>query len=563
MGFSLKFIMKKLRWQILVVILTLGVVGVLLLTQQPGQQVTVAQPATGGIYTEALIGSLSRLNPLIDQNNPADRDIDRLIFSSLIKFDAGGIPIPDLADPWGVSQDGKIYNFPIRSDAFWHDGQPVTTDDVIFTLGLIKSGASLFPQDVRDMWEKVQINRLNDKMIQFVLPESFAPFLDYLTFGMLPKHLLETTAPDQIAASPFNLAPIGTGPYRFERLIIENGQVLGVELRAFDKYYGKKPYIEQVVFRYYPTSVAGLDAYHQGEVLGISEITPDVLPQSLADVNLSVYTGRLPELSLVMLNLNNPEVPFFQDANLRRALLMALNRQMIVNKILQGQAILADGPLFPNSWAYYDNIEHVDFLPEDAIALLKNNGYKIPASGDDVRVDKDGKPLEFTLIHPDDSLHTVVAQLIQKNWAAAGVKVTLEALPYDSLFNDRLTPRKYQAALVDLNLARSPDPDPYPFWHQSEMTGGQNYAQWDNRAASEYIEQARINPDVTVRTRLYRNFQVIFARELPALPLYFPVYTYGVDRQVFAVQMPALFDPSDRFLTVSDWYLVTRRSQSP
>jgi peptide/nickel transport system substrate-binding protein len=240
---------------------------------------------------------------------------------------------------------------------------------------------------------------------------------------------------------------------------------------------------------------------------------------------------------------------------------MALNRQMIVNKILQGQAILADGPLFPNTWAYYDNIEHVDFVPEDAIALLKNNGYKIPASGEDVRVNKDGKSLEFTLIHPDDALHTAIAQLIQKNWAAVGVKVTLEALPYDTLFNDRLTPRKYQAALVDLNLARSPDPDPYPFWHQSEMTGGQNYSQWDNRDASEYIEQARINPDIIVRTRLYRNFQVVFARELPALPLYFPVYNYGVARQVFGVQVPALFDPSDRFLTISNWYLVTSRNQ--
>lgn len=550
--------MKKLRWQILVVVLTLVVVGALLLTQQPGPQATAPQPTTGGIYTEALIGSVSRLNPLIDQNNPPDRDIDRLIFSSLIRFDASGIAIPDLADPWGVSPDGKIYNFPIRSNAVWHDGQPVTTDDVIFTLDLIKNDASLFSPDVREMWKQVQVNRMNDKMIQFVLPESFAPFLDYLTFGVLPRHLLQTTAPDQIAASSFNLTPVGTGPYRFERLIVENGQVQGVELRAFDRYYGKRPYIEQVIFRYYETSAAALEAYRNGQVMGISEITPDVLAQSLADPNMAVYTSRLPELSLVLFNLNNPEVPFFQDANLRRALLMALNRQMIVNKILQGQAILADGPLLPNSWAYYDGMEHINFVPEDAVALLKNEEYRIPASGENVREDKDGNPLSFSLIHPDDALHTSIAQLIQKNWAAVGVAVELEALPYDTLFNDRLTPRKYEAALIDLNLAQSPDPDPYPFWHQSEMTGGQNYAQWDNRTASEYIEQARVNPDLTVRTRLYRNFQVIFARELPALPLYFPVYSYGVDRQVFAVQMPSLFNPSDRFLTVSDWYLVTR-----
>ena len=294
--------------------------------------------------------------------------------------------------------------------------------------------------------------------------------------------------------------------------------------------------------------------------MGISEITPDALPQSLLDSHLSLYTSRLPELSLVLFNLNNPETPFLQDANLRRALLMALNRQMIVNKIMQGQAILADGPLFPNTWAYYENIEHIDFAPEDALSLLKSNGYKIPAGSQNIRADKDGKPLAFTLIHPDDPLHTAIAKLIQENWETIGVKVTLEALPYEALLNDRLTSRKYEAALIDLNLSGSPDPDPYPFWHQSEITGGQNYSQWDNRAASEYIEQARVTADITERTRLYRNFQVIFSKELPALPLYYPVYTYAVDQQVFGVQIPALFDPSDRFSTVANWYLVTRRT---
>lgn len=551
--------MKKLRWQILVIVVTLVVVGVLLLTQQQGP-ISFPRPTTGGIYTEALIGSLSRLNPLIDQNNASDRDIDRLIFSGLIKFDARGMPVPDLADSWGVSQDGTIYNFSIRPQAVWQDGQPVTSDDVIFTLDLIKSDSSLLPQDVRDMWKQVQVKKLNDKTLQFVLPEPFAPFLDYLTFGMLPKHLLESTPPDQLAAAPFNLSPVGTGPYHFERLIVENGQVKGVELRAFDNYYGKKPFIEQIILRYYPSSAAALDAYRQGQVLGISEITPDILPQALAEPNLSLYTGRLPELSLVLFNLNNAEVPFLQDVKLRRALMMALNRQMIVDKVLDGQAILADGPLFPNTWAYYDNIEHIAFDPEGAIALLKANGYKIPASGGDVRVNKDGKSLEITLVHPDDDLHTAIAQLIQKNWAAVGMKVNLEPVSYDSLLNDRLAPHVFQAALVDLNLVRLRDPDPYPFWHQSAATGGQNYGQWDNRSASEYIEQARVNPDFEARTRLYRNFQVVFSKELPALTLYYPVYSYGVDRQVLGLQMPPLFDTSDRFLTISDWYLVTRRS---
>jgi peptide/nickel transport system substrate-binding protein len=550
---------KKLRWQILVVVVTILVVVGLLITQEPGQQVFAPRPSEGGIYTEALVGSLSRLNPLLDQHNPADRDINRLLFSGLVTFDARGLPTPALADSWGVSQDGTIYNFSIRSNAVWHDGKPVVVDDVIFTLDMLKSDASIFPADVKEMWKQVKVTKLNDKTIQFILPEPFAPFLDYLTFGLLPKHILDAIPADQLAAAPFNLNPVGTGPYRFERLIVENGQVAGVELRSFDKFYGRKAYIDQMIFRYYPTASAALDAYRQGQVLAISQITPDILTQALVEPGLSIYTGRLPELSMVLFNLNNAEVPFLKDANLRRALLMGLNRQQIVDKLLLGQAIIADGPIFPGTWAYDEKVEHLVYDPDTATNLLKSGEYKIPATGGDVRADKDGKLLEFTLLHPDDPLHASIAQIIQSNWAKLGVKVNLEAVAYDALVNDHLASRTYQAALIDLNLARTPDPDPYPFWHQSEATGGQNYSQWDNRVASEYIEQARVSPDFTERARLYRNFQVIFAKELPALPLYYPVYSYGISRQVLGAQMPPLFDTSDRFLTISDWYLVTRR----
>ncbi len=552
--------MKKLRWQLLVVLVTLVAVAVLLFTQDPGsQQVFVSQPASGGIYSEALIGSISRLNPLLDLNNPADRDIDRLIFSGLIRFDARGMPTADLAESWGVSQDGTIYNFSIRPNAVWHDGQPVTSDDIIFTIDLIKNDVTFFSLDVRELWKQVEVKRLNDKTLQFVLPEPYAPFLDYLTFGVLPKHLLGSIPPDQIPAAEFNLMPIGSGPYKFDRLVISGGQVSGVELSVFENYYGDKPFMEQVVFRYYPSSAAALAAFRDGEVLAISQITSDVLPDALAEPALSIYTGRLPEMSLILINHANPEKPFLADANLRRALLMATNRQRMVDQLLSGQAIVADGPIFPGTWAYYENIEHVIYDPQAAIELLKKNQFAIPASGGNTRADKDGNLLDFTLLHPDDALHTAMAESIQQTWAQVGVNVTLEAMPYEQMVNERIIPRKFQAALIDLNLARLPDPDPYPFWHQSEATGGQNFSGWDNRTASEYLEQARVNTDFELRTRLYRNFQVVFARELPALPLYYPVYSYGVSQQVLGVQMPPLFDTSDRFLTISEWYLVTRR----
>jgi peptide/nickel transport system substrate-binding protein len=267
----------------------------------------------------------------------------------------------------------------------------------------------------------------------------------------------------------------------------------------------------------------------------------------------------MPQMTFVLFNLKNTEVPFLQEAKVRRALMLAINRSYIINSFLQGQAIVNDSPILPNSWAFYDGTEHFQYDPEAAISLLKGEGYVIPAGGGDIRA-KEGTSLSFTMMHPDDAIHTKIAETIRDEWASIGVYVELQAVPPETLYLDSLPSRAYQAALVDLDLSRTPDPDPYPFWHQAEATGGQNYSQWDNRAASEYLEQARVTADYTLRGKLYRNFQVIFAKELPALPLFVPVYSYGVDAQVEGVQVGALYDPADRLATFTSWYLLTRRA---
>lgn len=549
--------MKKLRWQILIILLTGLFVGVLLLTQQPQIQQTTNQPQTGGTYTEAIIGSFQRLNPLLDSYNQADRDVDRLLFTSLVRFDAQGMARAELAESWGISKDGMTYNFSIRDNAVWQDGQPLTVDDIIFTIDLMRSDESVLASDIKSFWQEVTIQKLDDYNIQFRLPEPFAPFIDYLNFGILPKHLLENLSFNQIVESSFNLQPVGSGPYKLDRLIVENNSVAGVVLSPNADYFLGKPYIEQIIFRYYPDSASAYTAYLDKEVQGISQVTADILPQVLSEEGLSVYTGRRPELALVLLNLNNSKVEFLQDANVRWALMQGLNRSFIINRILNGQAIVADSPILPGSWAHYNDAP-IEYDQEGALNLLKTAGYTFEQEADTVRA-KDGVYLRFTLVHPDDQLHTLIAQAIQKDWAQLGVDVTLEPVAYEKLIDERLVQRNYEAALVDINLNRSPDPDPYPFWDQAQATGGQNYSQWNNNTASEYLEQARIDFDITERARLYNNFQVVFRKEMPAILLYYPVYSYAVDAKVQGIQMGPIYDPSDRLDNVKDWYLIVRR----
>ncbi len=539
--------------------LALIAIGVLLFSQEQPlipDGVPQDQPVVGGVYSEALVGSPIRLNPVLDFYNQVDFDLNRLIFSGLVRFDDRGLPHGELADSWGIAKDGRSYSFSIRPNAFWHDGTPVTSADVIFTINLMKDEAIPIPHDLHEFWQQVEVVALDDKTLQFRLAEAFSPFLDYLTVGILPSHLLASLSTDELIDSPYNLQPVGSGPYRFKSLEASENQITGVLLEASSNYYGDQPFIQELHFRFYQDAESALTAFEQGEVMGVGYIPTDLIGRALANEEMQIFTGRLPKINLVYLNLDNKDLPFFKELEIRRALMMAINRDWIINHIMGGQAILANGPIFPENWAFYGGGSRVTFDPDQALEIIKQAGYTIPASGGRSR-EKDGYRLEFELAFPDQQPYPAIAEEIQQDWGRIGVIVTLKAVPYAELLEKYLQPRTYQAALVELDLSRSPDPDPYPFWHQAQITSGQNYAQWDDRQVSEYLEQARVLDDYNERTRRYRNFQVRFATEMPALMLYYPTYSYGVVRSVFGVSMGPLHDPSDRFGNIVSWYLQT------
>lgn len=556
--------MKKLRLPLLIAIIALAAISILLISQKPVLLQPVSQPvvkpAEGGIYSEGIVGTFMRLNPVLDYFNSADRVVDHLLFSGMLRIDDRGLPQADLATSWGISRDGTIYNFSLNPKAVWHDGEPVTSDDVIFTIQMMTSDDSPIPTDIRDFWKQIEVIRLDEKTIQFKLPEPYAPFMDYLIFGLLPSHLLGDLSMADLIDNPFNLQPVGSGPYRLDHLITTDGQVTGVVLSAFKDYYPQGAYIDQIAVRYYPDSIAAFSAYQAGDISGIGDVTSDILPEVLKEKGLSIYTTRLPVMSMILMNLGDDQVKFFQDVNVRKALMIGLNRQGMIDTLQSGQAILADGPIFPGTWAYYDGIEHYLYNPNQAISLLRDAGYTIPAAGGVTRTSEDGTALSFELLFPDDHEHVELANKIKQDWSTLGVQVTLTPLAYDQLVSEHLDTRNYQAALVDLNLSQTPDPDPYPFWHQTQISSGQNYSKWDDRQASEFLEQARITTDLSERTRLYNNFQVRWSQELPALPLFYPVYTYAVSTDVHGVSIGPILEPADRFNQVTNWYLVTSRS---
>jgi peptide/nickel transport system substrate-binding protein len=552
--------MMRFRWQILIAVVGVVLVVLLILVLRgSGAPVSTVTPAPrGGEYKEAIVGALQRLNPILDVRNPADHDVDRLIFSGLVRFDSSGAPVADLAQGWNVSDGGKTYTLEIRPGAVWQDGYPVTAKDVVYTFGLFQQDGYPGRADLATLWKTVKIEALSATSVRFTLPEPYAPFLDYLATGLLPEHLLGGADVKKLDGMTFNLKPVGSGPFKVETLILKGDTITGVTLVPFAGYYGEKPHLDKIDFLYYPTHAEAFAALQSGEVMGFGGLTPEELNTALKQPNWNVYTARLPQSSLVFLNLKNNDVPFFQDRQIRQALMLAIDRQRIIDSTLSGQAIEAVGPILRGSWAADPNLLPVSFEPEEAARLLDSAGWILPAGatpGTDayVRKNKDAS-LAFTLLYAEGQPQEQVAQALQAQWAKVGVKVTLKPANIRSLNEDNLTPRTYQAALVDLDMAPYPDPDPYPFWNQTQSPEGQNYSQLDDRAISELLEEARTDANPDNRARLYLTFQYRFAYQIPALFLWHPVYSYAVDARIGGITSGPLYDVSERLESANEWY---------
>ncbi|MGQ9522167.1 MAG: ABC transporter substrate-binding protein [Anaerolineae bacterium] len=516
---------------------------------------TITVPAVGGTYVEGVAGFPHAINPLLAAYNDVDRDLCALVYSGLTRMNSRGEVEPDLALKWEVSLDGLTYIFHLRRGLHWPDGAPLNADDVLFTIGLMQDPDFPGPPDLGALWRTVQVFKDDEQTVRFVLSEPFAPFLDYTTVGLLPAHLLEGVRAADLPSLDFNLRPVGSGPFQMAEVETRQGDMVSALLKPNPKYHRPKPYLEGIRFRFYPSYQSAFRAFQAGEVEGVGQILLSELPQAQQEADLNLYSAPLADQALIFLNLaKKNELPFFQEKEVRQALLYGLDRQGLVEGVLKGQAIVAHSPILAETWAYYEGIRRYEYDPQKARALLDGAGWTLPPGGK-VRT-KGELGLSFTLLSSTDPIHIAVAQEVARQWQAIGVDVHVVVVPPLDL-RDALERRDYQAALVELALPGNPDP--YPLWHQTQITTGQNYAGLDHRRISEVIETARITTDPTRQAALYREFQELFADEVPAVLLYQPIYTYGVDRKVQGVQIGPLMTPSDRLATIPSWYIATRR----
>jgi peptide/nickel transport system substrate-binding protein len=496
------------------------------------------------------------LNPLLSGFNPADEDLCSLVFSGLTRLNQYGEVEPDLARSWDIAPNGLSYTFHLRPNVTWHDGTPVTADDVILTIRLLQDPEFPGPAELGgNMWRTVKLEKVDRRTVRFTLAEPYAPFLDYTTVGILPSHRIAGTYAVDLPWAEFNLAPVGSGPFQVQDIESEDGTIVSIVLEQFPDYYRAPPYLDRIQFRFYPSSRAALTAYEEGEVEGVAQVREDDLTRARESGALNLFSAQIAENAMVFLNIDRADVPFFREPEVRQALMHALDRERIIDEVLGGQALVSNSPILPGTWAHSPDAYAYRYDPEQAGVLLDETGWVTTTQTTGVR-NRGGDPLAFTLLTSNDPRREVVAEVIAEQWADIGVDVTVNSVSNAGII-EALENRDFQAALVHLRLAG--DPDPYPFWHETQVDGGQNYTGFAHRRISEVTERARVTTSRNRREELYEEFQDLFAEQLPSLPLYVPVYTYGVDERINDVQIGPLMHPSDRFRTVLDWWIVHRR----
>ena len=532
------------QWPLLVA-LFLGVIAIAVLW------LIVANPldSSGGKdseqrYVEAIVGSPARVNPLFATLNDTDRDLAALVFSGLTRLGPDGQVLPDLAESWEISDDGLTYTFHIRRDVDWHTGAPFTAEDAVFTYGLLADPELPSDPTLGQLWRQVSCEAGDEFTLLCKLTDPFAPFLSYTTISLLPKHVLDGTTAATIAESPFNQAPVGTGPFRLAQL----DQTKAI-LRANPTYYGEPPAIDEIEFRFYPDPSTAAAALSRGDVQGL------LLGPSASQEDFDLLTGTdglraytANRTTYTVLFLNNSQPPF-DNRVLRQAVALSINMDDVIRDLLGGRAVRADSPMIPGTWAYNPQLEPQTHDPDTASKLLNSAGWEKTETG--IR-QKEGQELRVDLKTDKDPLRRDLAEEIASQLEEVGIRVTVTSEGSD-LVRESLTLHQYQAAIFGLDPG--PDPDPYPVWHSSQVEepAAGNLAGYQSVDADRVIEEARQSTDLDKRQALYYTFQQKFLEDVPSVLLYYPVLTYFVAEEVQNLELGTLFQPASRFANVTEW----------
>ncbi len=518
-------------------------------------------PKLGGEYTEGMVGQPRFINPILAQTNDIDSDLSSIIYSSLLKLNPEGELVNDLAESYEIGEDNLSYVFHIKKGVKWHarkeleweDRKDLTADDIIYTIQAIQDPE--FNSTLRANWTGVRTEKIDDYTVKFILKNSYSPFLNNLTFGILPKHLWSLISTSEFFRAEYNFRPVGTGPYKFNQFTKDKeGRISSLELIINENYYGKRPYIKKIIFQFFQNEADAILAFNRKEINGINYLSPENKEKLVNVENSNIQRLKIPRYFAIFFNQTHNKA--LSDKEVRLALAYSVDKNRLIQEILKGEGSPADSPIPTQSLGYNSEIKIYDYAQEHAKNVLEAAGW-IDSDEDGIR-EKENVKIEFTLIVPNQKELIQTGELIQQMWKEIGVAVEIKNIETNELNDSYIKPREYEAILFAQILNQ--DPDPFAFWHSSQKREtGLNLSLYDNSEVDKILEEARQEANSETRSEKYRKFQELLTEDIPAIFLYSPNYLYVHSKSIRGTNFNNIVIPSDRFSGIENWYMKTKR----
>jgi peptide/nickel transport system substrate-binding protein len=479
---------------------------------------------------QAILGfsqEVTVLHPLMTANE-VDQGVWWNLFSPLWMLDAEGAIVPILAkavptvENGGISADGLNWRVELRRDVKWHDGKPMTSEDVKYSIGLMKNPA--FRARNRTAFENIaSVGVEGDHVITWKLKEPYAPLTSALSWTFIvPAHILSKD-PDP-NSTQFAAAPVGTGPYRFVSRKTGDHVILEANLN----YFGKAPSLNRLIFKYVPDLNAMYTQFKTGEIdyVGLQGIPANFYKEATALRGRRVHAAPRAAVENLTLNLAHPVLA---DKAVRKALNIAIDRQSICDLVYYGLPKPANSLLTPTHWAFNPNLPKLEYDPKRAAAMLDQAGWVRGADG--IRV-KNGVRLSFTnSTVTGNQLRAQTQQLIADDFKKIGVEMLIKNMVAAVLWADFWRNSEFDSLMTAVTYTIASDPDvTHRFGSGAipkETKTGSNVSQYKSAGVDALLARGRQEYNVAKRKEIYAKVQELIMDDLPFLPLFNSVEIEG------------------------------------
>jgi peptide/nickel transport system substrate-binding protein len=564
---------SKKEFKIFILSIAVASMAMVILVGRVNSAFMTEVPASGGTITEGIIGTPTLVNPVLALSD-ADKDLTSIVYSGLMRKTPEGTFIPDLAESYTVSEDGMIYTFILKKNAKFQNGIAVTADDIIFTIDKIKDPLIKSPRKIG--WDGVSVSKTNDTTVIFTLKQPYISFLDNTTTGILPMHIWKNVSAAEFGLSALNIKAIGSGPYQIESVSKnDEGVPEKYSLKRFSDFTLGQPHIKYINIVSYSNEKDLIKALISKSIDQASGLSPENDSQ-IKDAGYTIHTARLPRIFGVFLNSTNNKL--LSDASIINAFDKALDRQELVDKILGGYGTIAHNPI-PDSIVtnqqldQYKNasLEEAKNILDKAGWLMGPDGIRSKSATTTVtKTKKVGKKtvtetvkvnngpatrLAFSITTGDTPELKEATILIKEQLEKLGAQIDIKIYEPGPL-NQIIRARNYEALFFGQIINH--ESDLFSFWHSSQkLDPGLNIAMYNNKNADAILEFAQKTLDRESRITKYDDFIKEFDKNIPAFIIYSPKYLYATLPKTNNLKLNILTTPSDRFLSIYDWYAQT------